>query len=162
MYSDNNIDVIPLIPRISARIIHFQPHCKTQEPLPTASVLSFGLFQESSNRMFLFLLLCLLAFSFQVDQKVFVTRKLAESCADELGRVSPSCKDSIHTGILVAYALCKEENRFVPMRMMNSTNIDLHLQTGHQVCEFSPLLHSIFPSSVKGSCILDIVSQVHL
>ena len=49
--------------------------------------------------------------------------------------------------------------RFVPMRMMNSTNIDLHLQTGHQVCEFSPLLHSIFPSSVKGSCILDIVSQ---
>ena len=75
--------------------------------------------------------------------EMLVTGKVPKSYAEEFGMVSPVNKDSIPTNVLVAYSVCQAENRDIPVRIMNSSNIVLQLESGQKICEFCPLVASV-------------------
>ena len=83
--------------------------------------------------------------------EVIVTGKLPKRYKDEIGMVSPVNKDCIPSHLIVAYSVCQADNRDIPVRIMNSSNIALQLESGQQICEFCPLVDNISPPSLHSA-----------
>ena len=83
--------------------------------------------------------------------EVIVTGKLPKRYKDEIGMVSPVIKDCLPTHLMVAYSVCQADKRNIPVRIMNSSNIALQLESGQQICEFCPLVDNISPPSLHSA-----------
>lgn len=73
--------------------------------------------------------------------EVIVTCSLPRSSKEQIGMTTPiSDSTSLPPGIVTPYTVCQASSCYIPMRLMNSANIDIQLQAGTRVSEFIPLV----------------------
>ena len=73
--------------------------------------------------------------------EVLVSCRVPSSSREQLGMVSPISDNlTLPSNILVAYSVCQVQGRTLPVRIMNTSNIDIELHAGQKVSEFCPVL----------------------
>ena len=73
--------------------------------------------------------------------EVLVTCSLPKSCQEQLGMTSPLLDSTtLSSSIIVSYAVCQAASRCIPVRLMNTSNVDIQLLAGQRVSDFSSLI----------------------
>ena len=65
-----------------------------------------------------------------------------KSSSEQLGMITPIVDSDLACSLLVAHTVCQAEGRNVPVRLMNSSNLDLQLHAGQKVGLFCPLVET--------------------
>ena len=72
---------------------------------------------------------------------MLVSCRVPSSSKEQLGMVSPLSDNlTLPSSILAAYSVCQVQGRRLPVRIMNTSNIDIQLHAGQKVSEFCPVL----------------------
>ena len=74
--------------------------------------------------------------------EVLVHGIIPKSSREQLGMITPKLDSDLACSILAAYTVCQAEGRKVPVRLMNTSNVDLELHAGQKVGLFCPLIES--------------------
>ena len=64
------------------------------------------------------------------------------SSGEQLGMTTLGLDSDLTFSILAAYTVCQPEGRDVPVRLMNTSNIDLQVHAGQKVRLFCPLVET--------------------
>ena len=73
--------------------------------------------------------------------EVLVSCRVPSSSREQLGMVSPTSNNlTLPSSILAAYSVCQVQGRNLPVRIMNTSNIDIELHAGQKVSEFCTVL----------------------
>ncbi len=76
--------------------------------------------------------------------------KIPKSSKDQLSIVSPLFNsDDSSSQLLPVYAVCQAQDRSIPVRLMNTSNVDIELQAGQKVGEFYPLVQVLCSDQVS-------------
>ena len=73
-----------------------------------------------------------------------------KSSKDQLGMASPLLgSDKPLCKLLPVYAVCQAQDRNIPVRLMNTSNVDAELQAGQKVGEFCPVVEVLCSDQVS-------------
>ena len=73
--------------------------------------------------------------------EVLVSCKVHSSSREQLGMVSPISDNlTLPSNILAAYSVCQVQGWTLPVRIMNTSNVDIELHAGQKVSEFCPVI----------------------
>ena len=76
--------------------------------------------------------------------EVLVVCQLLKSCKDLLGMVTPiHDRFDLPVSLFPVYSFSQADGRHIPVRHMNSSNIDIELPAGLKMSEFCPLVDSL-------------------
>ena len=74
--------------------------------------------------------------------EVLVQGIVQKSTSEQLGMITPILDSDLACNLLVAHTVCQAEGRNVPVRLMNSSNLDLQLHAGQKVGLFCTLVET--------------------
>ena len=75
--------------------------------------------------------------------EVLVSCKLPKSYQEQLGMTSPLLDSTtLSSSVIVSYTVCQASSRCIPVRLMNTSNVDIQLLAGQRVSDFSPLVEN--------------------
>jgi len=87
--------------------------------------------------------------------EVLVQGIVPKSSREQLGMITPTVDSDLACSLLAAYTVCQAEGRNVPVRLMNTSNLDLQLHAGQKVGLFCPLVETYTDCKMSAAPRLD-------
>jgi len=87
--------------------------------------------------------------------EVMVQGIVPKSSREQLGMITPTVDSDLACSLLAAYTVCQAEGRNVPVRLMNTSNLDIQLHAGQKVGLFCPLVETYTDCKMSAAPRLD-------